>query len=97
MWERTGQKRTEVTDLRGVVGRAMTSPFRVQSDFARENAAVVAQGASLGYITTRRPDGTFGRDWLVSRTGGSFLEEQQNGGEQEWNQSICTKGTALRS
>lgn len=77
MWERTGHKRTEVTDLRGVVGRAMTSPFRVQSDFARENAAVVAQAASLGYITTRRPDGTFGRDWLVSRQGGSFLEEKQ--------------------
>ncbi len=77
MWERTGQKRTEVTDLRGVVGRAMTSPFRVQSDFARENAATVAQAASLGYITTRRPDGTFGRDWLVSRAGGSFLEQEQ--------------------
>jgi hypothetical protein len=68
--------------LWGVVAKAQLSPFRIQSDFARENAPVVAQAASLGFITTKRPDGHFGRDWLVSRKGTLYLEQQEQEGEQ---------------
>mgnify|MGYP001419382773 CR=1 FL=1 len=80
MWERTGPRRTNKdgpTRLLDVISRAQLAPFRVQSDFAREAAPVVAQAASQGYITTKRPDGSFGRDWLITTMGALYIEQMQ--------------------
>lgn len=76
-WAPAGPRRTETAKLFDVVARAQLSPFTVQSDFARENAAVVAQAATLGFIGTRRPDGSFGRSYMVTRKGALYLEQQQ--------------------
>lgn len=57
----------------GVVLKAYTSPFSVKSNFARENAGLVAKAASLGLITTQHLDGRFGSTWYVTVVGLDWL------------------------
>lgn len=52
-----------------VLSRAWNSPFTTKSDFARENANVIAMAASDGFITTRIATGLYGRAWQITPKG----------------------------
>lgn len=43
--------------------------FTTRSDFARSHANEIAQAACLGLISTKCPDGTFGRIWSLTPLG----------------------------
>jgi hypothetical protein len=43
--------------------------FTARSDYARENAELVAQAACLGLLSTKLPDGSFGNIWRLTRKG----------------------------
>lgn len=43
--------------------------FTTRSDFARQNAELVAQAACLGLISTKVPDGVFGGIWSLTPLG----------------------------
>lgn len=55
--------------LTSILARARNAPFRTKSDFARENANLIAMAASDGFITTRIATGLYGRDWLITAAG----------------------------
>jgi hypothetical protein len=52
----------------------LTGRLRVQSDYARQQAAEIAMAASLGLITTREPNSRYGRDWRLTAKGLRLLE-----------------------
>lgn len=56
-----------------VVYQAWAGGFTVSSNMARTNAAWVSVAATLGLITTREADGSFGRTWYVTQAGIGFL------------------------
>lgn len=56
-----------------MVLKSYASPFSVKSNFARENAGLVAAAASMGYITTEHIDGQFGQSWYVTVDGLKWL------------------------
>lgn len=56
-------------DLVTVLERAWTKPFKTKSDFARQNADMVAMAASDGFITTKIATGFHGREWLITPLG----------------------------
>ncbi len=60
-----------------VLRRAWRSPFTLQCDFARQNAAHVAMAACKGFITTRLGGGVYGREWLISATGLRYINESE--------------------
>lgn len=62
-------------ELLQVVHQAWAGGFTVSSDLARSKTAHVAMAATLGLITTREPDGSFGRTWYVTQAGIGFLED----------------------
>ena len=53
--------------------RAWSRPFTTKSDFAREQASLVAMAASDGYITTRQAAGLYGHDWRITPKGVQHL------------------------
>ena len=55
------------------VDRAFSEPYKVQSDFARSNAAEVAEAASLGLITSLTVSGKPTREWRATRDGLDLL------------------------
>jgi hypothetical protein len=55
--------------LNELLNKAWTDPFALKGNFARENAYEVAMAASLGLITTRLTDDTFGGRWCVTQRG----------------------------
>lgn len=60
--------------LTKVLHRAWVQPFSVQSNYARENAAVVAMAASDGFITTRLAAGVYARTWHITLKGLQHLK-----------------------
>jgi len=73
MSETTGQLLTEV------LSRAYQTPFTTRSDFARNNAELVAVCACEGFISTKTV-GTnqFGRQWHITVMGLMRLREGEN-------------------
>lgn len=63
-------------ELIDVLTEAWKRGFTVQSNFAREQAEVVAMAASLGFITTRVMPTVFSRNWQITSIGLSWLESQ---------------------
>jgi hypothetical protein len=59
-----------------VVLDAHHAPRSVQSNWARENAQLVAAAASLGFITTIH-QAAFGRSWRVTTAGLELVERAQ--------------------
>lgn len=55
-----------------VVERAWERGFTLDSDFARNHRNEVAAAASLGFITTKTPQG-WSRRWLVTPRGIDFI------------------------
>ena len=54
----------------GVMDRAWFDPPSISSNYARENAQVLALAASLGWITIVAPDGkSLSRSWHVTVAG----------------------------
>ena len=75
-----GKQRSEIlgpipTEALKVVARAWLGGFRVQSDFARENAVSVGLAASLGLITTIN-EGEYGGMWRPTSKG--LLAQEAN-------------------
>jgi len=60
--------------LTKILERAWATPFTTKSDFARENADLVAMAASDGFITTRRAAGLYSNVWLITNRGLRHLE-----------------------
>lgn len=56
-----------------VVYQGWAGGFTVASDLARREAGWVAVAATLGLITTREADGSFGRVWYVTEGGIRFI------------------------
>ena len=56
-----------------VLDRAWRKPFKTKSDYARENADVVAMAASDGMITTKLAVGLYSRVWCITPKGLSYL------------------------
>ena len=56
-----------------VLERTLNHPFTTKSDFARENADLVAAAASEGFITTRIAEGQYNRVWHITPLGLSYL------------------------
>jgi hypothetical protein len=52
-----------------VLERAWKRPFTTKSDFARENATLVAVCASDGHITTKHAAGLYGTVWQLTPAG----------------------------
>ena len=63
-----------LSTVREVVSQAYLEGIAVQSNTARSCAAEVACAASLGFITTKLPDG-FGRRWRVTPKGLRWIEQ----------------------
>lgn len=55
--------------LADVLLYAFITPFKVQSDFARQYAQEVACLASLGFISTQEGPQEFGRKWRITGIG----------------------------
>lgn len=53
---------------------AASLPFTTKSDFARAYADGISECASIGLLTTARPDGSFGRMWCLTAAGLTVLE-----------------------
>lgn len=66
---------TVTSKMADVVFRVWMGTVTVKSDFAREQAAVIAACSSEGYITTRIGTGLYVPSWLVTPVGLEFLEE----------------------
>lgn len=75
MSETTGQLLTEV------LSRAYQTPFTTRSDFARNNAELVAVCACEGFISTKTV-GTnqFGRRWHITVMG--LMRLRESGGQE---------------
>lgn len=58
-----------------VVGEAWNRPFSTRSNFARDNAEVIAMCACLGYITTRLTSDAYGNTWKATAEGLALLDE----------------------
>lgn len=56
-----------------ILQEVYVSPRTVQCDFIRINAAYVAAAASIGFITTKTPDGEFSRKWRITEAGLRYL------------------------
>lgn len=69
-----GPKRIE-KDLVPVLMRAWQTGFTVQSDFARQNAHMVAMAASMQLVTNRVTEGVYSRDWQITAKGIRLLNE----------------------
>lgn len=52
-----------------VLHRAYIAPFSLQSNFARENAQTVAALASMGLISTKISENSFGTLWRCTFEG----------------------------
>ena len=63
--------------LGAVLLMAYLEPFKLQADFARENAQEVACLASMGYISTAEEPGKFGRKWRITGLGLEQLQHLQ--------------------
>lgn len=61
--ETTGQTLTDV------LRRAWRKPFKLKSDYARDNAHFIAMAASDGFITTRIAAGLYGHVWHITPKG----------------------------
>jgi len=59
----------DAKDLNNVLYQAYKYGFKVQSDFARENAQAVAALACLGMITTKEAPNQYGRIWRITGVG----------------------------
>lgn len=59
--------------LKEVLIEAYLSPFKLQSDFAREFAQEVACLASQGFISTLEGPGMYGRKWRITGIGLDML------------------------
>lgn len=57
------------TKLKEVLHKTFMFPFKLQSDFARDNAQEVAALASMGYISTYEGPMQFGNKWRVTGIG----------------------------
>lgn len=55
--------------LREVLKRAFMFPFKLQSDYARENAVEVAALASAGYLTSFVGPREYSNKWRVTAIG----------------------------
>jgi hypothetical protein len=55
--------------LTDVLERAWKRPFTTKSDYARENATLVAMGASDGFLTTKLAAGLYGSTWQLTPGG----------------------------
>ena len=66
----------EDEDLYTTVLEAWHGGFSLASDFAREYKEHVGIAASLGLISTRMPDGSYGRLCLSTEKGVRFINEQ---------------------
>lgn len=66
----TGKKRT---DMAGILDRAHRNPFMTKSNFARENADLIAMAACDGFITTKIATGLYSRRWMITPLGLSHL------------------------
>lgn len=64
--------------LKEVLKRAYLFPFKLQSDYARENALEIAALASSGYISSVTGPGQFGNKWRVT---GIAIEKLRELGE----------------
>lgn len=53
------------------------APVKLKSDYARANADIVAAAASLQLATTKLGPGTFGRTWLITSKGLTWLAEKE--------------------
>lgn len=56
-----------------ILDRAWRKPFKTKSDFARNNADMIAMAASDGYITTKMAVGLYARQWNITPKGLSHL------------------------
>ncbi|SCW77141.1 hypothetical protein SAMN02927900_04774 [Rhizobium mongolense subsp. loessense] len=52
-----------------ILKQALESPFKTKSNFARENADLIAMAASDGFITTRMAAGLYSRKWMITPVG----------------------------
>ncbi|QBE66849.1 hypothetical protein [Pseudoduganella lutea] len=57
------------TKLKEVLHRTYLAPYKLQSDYARDNAQEVAALASMGYITTYELPRQFGNKWRITGIG----------------------------
>jgi len=55
--------------LKEVLKRTFLFPYKLQSDYARENSLEVAALASTGYISTSTAPGQFGGKWRITGMG----------------------------
>lgn len=53
--------------------RAHEAPFKTKSNFARDNADLVAMAASDGFITNKMATGLYVRRWHITPLGLSYL------------------------
>lgn len=56
-----------------ILDRCWRKPPKTKSDFARENADLIAMAASDGLITTKLATGLYQRIWVVTPQGLSYL------------------------
>lgn len=61
--------------LREVLKQAFLFPFKLQSDYARDNALYVGALASAGYISTHMGPGQYGNKWRVTGIGMEKLQK----------------------
>jgi hypothetical protein len=52
-----------------ILKQAHEAPFKTKSNFARENADLIAMAASDGFITTRVATGLYSRKWMITPLG----------------------------
>jgi hypothetical protein len=55
--------------LKEVLKRTYLFPYKLQSDYARDNAIEIAALACAGYISTRTDPGQFGNKWRITGIG----------------------------
>ena len=56
-----------------VLEQALIQPFKTKSNFARDNADLIAAAASECFITTRIASGQYTRQWSLTPLGLSHL------------------------
>jgi hypothetical protein len=56
-----------------VLEHALNHPFKTKSNFARDNADLIAAAASEGFITTKIAPGQYTRQWVLTPLGLSHL------------------------
>lgn len=63
--------------LAALLDRVWREKVSVKSNYARENAEVVAAAASLHMLTTKTGVSTFANEWQITQQGLSWLMENQ--------------------